>query len=50
MAIGVVVSVGGAVGSFYADTAPGALIVVLAIAVFALSWPLGALVWPGDVE
>ncbi|GAA2109658.1 metal ABC transporter permease [Microlunatus panaciterrae] len=43
MAVGVVVSLGGAVGSFYADTAPGALIVVLAIAVFAASWPISAL-------
>lgn len=43
MAVGVVVSVGGAIGSFYADTAPGALIVVLAIAVFALSWPVSVL-------
>ena len=31
MVVGVTVAVGGAVGSFYADTAPGALIVVLAI-------------------
>ena len=44
MAIGVAVSVGGAVGSYYADTAPGALIVILAIAAFALSWPIGAFV------
>ncbi|NNG21165.1 metal ABC transporter permease [Naumannella sp. ID2617S] len=43
MAIGVVVAVGGAAGSFYADAAPGALIVVLAIAVFVLSWPLSRL-------
>lgn len=43
MAVGVIVSVGGALGSFYADTAPGALIVVLAIAVFALSWPISVL-------
>ena len=43
MVVGVLVAVGGAVGSFYADTAPGALIVVLAIAVFALSWPLSKL-------
>lgn len=43
MVVGVLVSVGGAAGSFYADTAPGALIVVLAIAVFALSWPLSFL-------
>ena len=44
MLIGVTVSVGGAAASFYADTAPGALIVVLAIAVFALSWPTSWLV------
>ena len=44
MVIGVAVSVGGAAVSFYADTAPGALIVVLAIAVFALSWPCSWLV------
>jgi zinc transport system permease protein len=44
MGIGVAVSVGGAVGAFYADTPPGALIVVLAIAVFALSWPIGTFV------
>jgi zinc transport system permease protein len=43
MALGVGVSVGGATLSFYLDTAPGALIVVLAIAVFALSWPFSAL-------
>ena len=40
MVLGATVAVGGAVGSFYADTPPGALIVVLAIAVFALSWPV----------
>lgn len=44
MGIGAVVSVGGAVGSYYLDTAPGALIVIAAIAAFALSWPIGALV------
>ncbi len=43
MVVGVLVAVGGAVGSYYADTAPGALIVVLAIAVFALSWPVSML-------
>jgi zinc transport system permease protein len=43
MAIGVAVAVGGAAGSFYANTAPGALIVVLAIAVFAISWPISVL-------
>ena len=43
MALGVVVAVGGAAGSFYADAAPGALIVLLAIGVFALSWPVAYL-------
>jgi len=43
MALGVAVSVGGAAGSYYADSPPGALIVVFAIAVFALTLPLGAL-------
>jgi zinc transport system permease protein len=42
--IGVVVSVGGAAGSFYANAAPGAFIVLLAIGVFALSWPLAWLI------
>jgi zinc transport system permease protein len=44
MVVGMVVAVGGAVSSFYADTAPGALIVVLAIGVFALSWPISWLI------
>ena len=44
MAVGTLVAVGGAVGSYYTDTAPGALIVVLAIGVFALSWPVSMLV------
>jgi zinc transport system permease protein len=43
MALGVVVAVGGAAGSFYLNAAPGALIVVLAIIVFAISWPVSAL-------
>lgn len=43
MGIGVLVSVGGVFGAFWADAAPGALIVVLAIAVFAISWPLSSL-------
>lgn len=43
MTVGVLVAVGGATGSFYADTAPGALIVVLAIVVFAISWPISIL-------
>jgi zinc transport system permease protein len=44
MAVGVVVAVGGATASYYANTPPGALIVVLAIAVFVLSWPV-SLLW-----
>lgn len=43
MVIGAAVAVGGSVGSFYLDSAPGALIVVLAIAVFLVSWPVSAL-------
>ncbi|MDO5498405.1 MAG: metal ABC transporter permease, partial [Propionibacteriaceae bacterium] len=43
MGIGVLTAVGGTVGAFYLDTAPGALIVLLAIVVFALSWPVSAL-------
>ncbi len=41
--IGVVASVGGTTASFYLDAAPGATIVVGGIAIFALTWPLGAL-------
>jgi zinc transport system permease protein len=41
--IGVVTAVGGAVGSFYANAAPGAFIVLLAIGIFMLSWPLSYL-------
>lgn len=43
MAIGGVVAVSGLIGSYYFNTAPGALIVVLAIVVFALSWPVATL-------
>jgi zinc transport system permease protein len=43
VAIGVITAVGGAVGSFYANAAPGAFIVLLAIGVFMLSWPLSYL-------
>jgi zinc transport system permease protein len=39
IAIGATTAVAGAVGSFYIDAAPGAFIVLLAIAVFMLSWP-----------
>lgn len=42
MGIGVVVSLSGVVGSFYADVPPGALIVVLAIVAFAVSWPISS--------
>ncbi|WP_460743279.1 metal ABC transporter permease [Mariniluteicoccus endophyticus] len=43
MAIGALVAAGGAAGSFYADAAPGGLIVVIAIAVFVASWPISLL-------
>ena len=41
MVIGLVVSLAGVIASYYWNTAPGATIVVLAIACFALSWPVG---------
>lgn len=40
MGIGAVAAVAGTVGSYYLDTAPGALIVVIAILLFAASWPI----------
>ncbi len=43
LAIGVVSAVGGVTGSFYADTAPGALIVVVCIGVFVLATLTSAL-------
>jgi len=43
MGLGVAVSVGGVVVSYYADLAPGATIVVLSIALFVASWPFAAL-------
>jgi zinc transport system permease protein len=43
MAIGLVVAVSGVVVAYYADLAPGALIVVLAIAAFVASWPVAGL-------
>ena len=43
VAIGVATAVGGAAASFYVDAAPGAFIVLLAITVFVLSWPLSYL-------
>ena len=42
MVIGVVVSVGGVTASYFLNAPPGALIVVVAIALFALSWPISA--------
>jgi zinc transport system permease protein len=42
MGIGVVVALSGVFGSFYADVPPGAFIVVLAIAAFAVSWPISS--------
>jgi zinc transport system permease protein len=41
--IGVTTAVGGAAASFYVDAAPGAFIVLLAIAVFMASWPISYL-------
>ena len=41
---GVLAAVGGVLGSYYADTPPGALIVVLALAGFALATLVGAVV------
>lgn len=43
MGLGVVAAVSGTIGSYEFDTAPGALIVVIAIALFALSWPVSLL-------
>ena len=43
MGLGAFAAVVGTIGSYYLDTAPGALIVVLAIVVFALSWPVARL-------
>jgi zinc transport system permease protein len=44
IAIGVATAVGGAAASFYVNAAPGAFIVLLASAVFVLSWPLSYLI------
>jgi zinc transport system permease protein len=41
--IGVATAVGGAAASFYVDAAPGAFIVLLAIAIFMVSWPVSYL-------
>ncbi len=43
MGIGAVAAITGTVGSYYLDTAPGALIVVIAIVGFVASWPLSRL-------
>jgi zinc transport system permease protein len=44
MGIGAAASLGGVVTSFYVDVAPGATIVLLALAVFVAAWPVGVLV------
>ena len=43
-AIGAVASVGGVMASFYLNVAPGATIVLLALAGFVAAWPVGSLV------
>jgi len=43
MGIGALASVGGIVTSFYVNVAPGATIVLLALAVFVAAWPVGTL-------
>jgi zinc transport system permease protein len=43
-AIGAVASVGGVMASFYLNVAPGATIVMLALAGFVAAWPVGSLV------
>ncbi|GAB2485442.1 metal ABC transporter permease [Luteococcus sediminum] len=43
MGVGMLVALGGTVGSFYWNTASGATIVVVAIAAFLASWPVTAL-------
>jgi len=49
MGLGALAAVSGTIGSYYLDTAPGALIVVIAIALFAVSWPVSRLL-QGDTE
>ncbi len=44
MGVGAVASVAGVVTSLYIDVAPGATIVVLALAGFVAAWPVGSLV------
>jgi zinc transport system permease protein len=43
MGVGAVAAVSGTIGSYYLNTAPGALIVVIAILLFAASWPFARL-------
>ena len=43
MGLGALASLGGVVTSFYVDVAPGATIVLLALAGFAAAWPVGSL-------
>jgi zinc transport system permease protein len=43
MLLGAAASIGGVVTSFYVDVAPGATIVLLALAVFVAAWPVGVL-------
>lgn len=43
MGLGAIAALSGTIGSYYLDTAPGSLIVVIAIAMFALSWPVSRL-------
>ncbi|MFT4216833.1 MAG: metal ABC transporter permease [Micropruina sp.] len=43
MGLGLLSAVSGTIGSYQFDTAPGALIVVIAIGLFALSWPFSLL-------
>jgi zinc transport system permease protein len=42
LALGVAPSLAGVVSSYYVDVAPGAAIVVIALAGFALAWPTGS--------
>ena len=44
LVLGAAASTGGVVTSFYADVAPGATIVLLALAGFVVAWPLGVAV------
>lgn len=43
MMLGALASLGGVVTSFYVNVAPGATIVLLALAVFVAAWPVGTL-------